>query len=214
MKKMIFLAALALQFICTQAQVSEKYTNAMKANIALIDTSFRNPAELLKLSNAFERIALAEKNQWLPYYYAAFCQVNYGFMQKDMSGLDPVVDKSQALLSKADSLMPGNSEISCLKAMNATARMLVNPMERYMQYGNEIESHLNKAKEQDPSNPRPYFLKGQNLKSTPEQFGGGCKTALPELQTAAEKFNTFKPATELSPDWGAARINILLQECK
>jgi hypothetical protein len=37
----------------------------------------------LNLANNFERIATAEKNQWLPYYYAAFCQVNLGFIEKD-----------------------------------------------------------------------------------------------------------------------------------
>jgi hypothetical protein len=51
------------------------------------------------------------------------------------------------------------------------------------------------------------------LKYTPEQFGGGCKTAKPELQTALEKYNTFKPASELHPNWGKAPVEQLLKEC-
>jgi hypothetical protein len=83
-----------------------------------------------------------------------------------------------------------------------------------MQYGLLSDKMLKAAKEQDPTNPRPYMLKGQGLKYTPEQFGGGCKTAKPELEMAMEKFNAFKPATELSPDWGKTYTATLLKECE
>jgi hypothetical protein len=69
------------------------------------------------------------------------------------------------------------------------------------------------AMQQDATNPRPYLLKGQNLKYTPEQFGGGCKTAKPLLQTAADKFASFKPASDISPNWGMDRVNALLKDC-
>ena len=42
---------------------SEKYTAAMKKNLAAMDTSFKNPADLLTVANNFERIAVAEKAQ-------------------------------------------------------------------------------------------------------------------------------------------------------
>ena len=185
----------------------------MKNNIAAIDTSFRNPASMLSLANSFERIAASEKNQWLPYYYAAFCQVNVGFMEPDKSKTDGFADKASALIAKADSLAPGNSEISCMKSMIASCHMMVNPRERFMEYGQESNSNLDKAMEEDPSNPRPYYLKGQGLKYTPEQFGGGCKTAKPELQTALDKYVNFKPASELHPVWGKQRVDQLMKEC-
>lgn len=213
MKKIILLAVVAIATLSAFAQ-SEKYVKAMKANITAMDTAFKNPANLLALSNNFERIANAEKNQWLPFYYAALMQVNYGFMSGDMSGMDPVADRAELLLNKADSLMPGNSEISCVKALIATARMVVNPMQRYMQYGPQIEENLEKAKKEDPSNPRPDYMKGENLKNTPEQFGGGCANALPFLQSAKEKFTAFKPASELYPNWGLNRTEMLLKDCK
>ena len=50
----------------------------MEARVAAIDTT-RNPSELTDLANAFERIADAEKTQWLPYYYAALAAVNSGY---------------------------------------------------------------------------------------------------------------------------------------
>lgn len=213
MKRMILTAAFAVLCFSGFAQ-SEKYVSAMKANIAAMDTAFKNPANLLSLSGNFERIAHAEKAQWLPYYYAALLVVNHGFMSGDMSGMDPVADKAEVLLNKADSLSPANSEISVVRAMIATARMVVNPMQRYMEYGPQMEAHLEKAKQLDPANPRPHYFKAENLKNTPEQFGGGCAAALPELQKAKEKFDVFKPASELHPGWGLSSTEMLLNDCK
>jgi hypothetical protein len=213
MKKLIFSAILFATTLTTFAQ-SEKYTAAMKSSIAEIDAAFANPANLVTLANKFERIALAEKNQWLAYYYAAYCQVNYGFMQQDKSKTDDIADKATTLINIADSLMPNNSEISCIKSMIASCHMMVDPMTRWQEYGQASSENMENAMKQDPTNPRPYMLKGQNLKYTPEQFGGGCKTAKPELQTALDKFTAFKPASELHPNWGAAYTQGLMKECK
>lgn len=211
--KKITVLFFALAFVTMANAQSEKYLLAMKANIAAIDTSFKNPANLLTLSNKFERIGNAEKNQWLPFYYASLLQVNYGFVSGKTAEGDTYAEQAENLLNKADSLSPGNSEISTVKAMIATLRMIVNPMQRFMKYGMEIESQLKAAMEQDPNNPRPYYLKGQNLKNTPAQFGGGCDAAKQFLETAKEKFDTFKPASELHPSWGKERNAMLIADC-
>lgn len=213
MKKLSIVSSFLVLAVCSFAQ-SEKYTAAMKKNLAGMDSSFRNPADLVKLANSFERIATAEKNQWLPYYYAAFCQVNAGFMEQDKSKTDGIADKATALIKVADSLSPGNSEISCIKSMIASCHMMVDPQQRWQQYGAESSSNMEAAMKQDPSNPRPYFLKGQGLKYTPEQFGGGCATAKPQFEIALEKYNTFKPASEIHPDWGKQIVEKLISECK
>ena len=213
MKKLSFFSVLLLLTVCSFAQ-SEKYVAAMKKNLAGMDSSFRNAADLVKLANSFERIATAEKTEWLPYYYAAFCQVNAGFMEQDKTKTDGIADKANELIKKADSLAPNNSEISCIKSMIASCHMMVNPQERWQQYGAESSSNMEAAMKQDPANPRPYFLKGQGLKYTPEQFGGGCATAKPQLQIALEKYNTFKPASEIHPDWGKQIVEKLISDCK
>ena len=213
MKKLLLITGCFLLMISSFAQ-SEKFTAAMKKNLAAMDTSFKNPADLIKVANNFERIASAEKIEWLPYYYAAFCQVNYGFMEQDKDKVDAIADKASELIKKADSLAPNNSEISCIKSMIASCHMMVNPMQRWQQYGAESGSNMAAAMKQDPANPRPYYLKGQGLKYTPEQFGGGCKTARPELQTALDKYATFKPAGELHPNWGKEITAQLIKGCE
>ena len=213
MKKIFISTIVLLSTVAAFAQ-SEKFTSAIKTNLAAMDTSFKNPANLLTLSNNFERIAAAEKTQWLPYYYAAFCQVNYGFMLQDKDKIDSYADKASLLIAKADSLSPNNSEISCIKSMIASCHLMVNPQQRWQEYGAESNSNIQDAMKQDSTNPRPYFLKGQGLKYTPEAFGGGCKTAKPILETAKAKYDTFKPANEISPVWGKEFVAKLIQDCK
>ncbi|MEN9569068.1 MAG: hypothetical protein RL172_299 [Bacteroidota bacterium] len=213
MKKITLFCIAVLVTINSFAQ-SEKFVAAMKKNLAAMDSNFTTPANLVKMANSFERIAIAEKNQWLPYYYAAFCQVNAGFIEQDKSKVDAIADKATELINKADSIAPNNSEISCIKSMIASCHMLVNPMERWMQYGEASNSNMEAAMQQDPTNPRPYFLKGQGLRFTPEQFGGGCSTAKPQLETALAKYGSFKPASELHPSWGKQQVEGLIKDCK
>ena len=212
--KNLFLSTLLLLVGITSFAQSEKYTAAMKKNLVSMDSGFSNPANILIAANNFERIASAEKNQWLPYYYAAFCTINYAFMQPDKQKTDGIADKATALINIADSLSPKNSEISCIKSMIASGHLMVNPQQRWQEYGQESSSHLDAAIQQDATNPRPYFLKGQGLKYTPEQFGGGCKTAKPQLQQALDKYESFKPASEISPVWGKDYVVKLMADCK
>ena len=212
MKKTSITLLLAFIAMVSFAQ-NPKYVATMKKNIALIDSAFAKPASFIILANNFERIGAAEKKEWLPYYYAALCRINNGFQQKNASGNDEIADAAEKLINKADSLMPNNSEISCLKSMAATLRMLVNAQQRFMQYGAIAEKAMQIAIKQDPTNPRPHMLKGQNLKGTPEQFGGGCKTAKTHLQKAADLFATFKPSTDIAPNWGKNYTEGLVKEC-
>ena len=212
--KKLFLLAVVSFFVTGIFAQNEKYLATMKSNIAAIDTSFKNPQNLLTLANNFERIATAEKNQWLAYYYAALCQVNYTYMEKDKTKIDAIADKATELINKADALQPNNSEISCIKSMIASSHMMVDPMTRFMEYGPESQSHIDAAMQQDPANPRPEYLKGQGLKYTPEQFGGGCATAKPVLQSSLEKYIKFVPGSEIHPNWGKQRVEQLISECK
>jgi hypothetical protein len=213
MKKLIIISFLTtLSFLSFSK--SDKYVAAMKKNVSAIDSSFKNPENLLTLANNFERIATSEKNQWLAYYYAAFCQVNYSYREQDKTKIDAIADKATELIDKADALQPNNSEISCIKSMIASSHMMVNPMQRFQEYGPEAASYLDAAIQQDATNPRPEYLRGQGLKYTPEQFGGGCVTAKPVMQSSLAKYNTFKPASDIHPTWGRTRLEAMLAECK
>jgi len=212
MKRILIAVFFAALFTNAFAQ-SERYAGAMQKNLETFSAA-KSPAEMHDLSNAFERIADAEKTQWLPYYYAAMTEVLNGFMATDKSGADVIADRAELLINKADALEPKNSEISCIKSMIASLRMMVDPMQRWQQYGALSSQLLEEAKKQDPTNPRPFALQAQNLFYTPAQFGGGCTTAKPVAEEGVKLMNTFQAKSPLHPNWGKTQFDMVLGQCK
>ncbi len=214
MKKIALLLAASLVVLYSFGQ-SEKYNGAMKKNLAEIDSSLvkGNIDGLAAVASNFERIGDAEKTLWLPYYYAAYCHVMTAFIKGDLAANDGYADKADQVLAKAEALEKNNSEISLLKAMITSSRMVVNPMSRWMELGPKITQYSQEAITQDPTNPRPHWFTGVSLKNTPEQFGGGCGSAKPELQKAMELFGNFKPASEFHPNWGRQVCERDLADC-
>jgi hypothetical protein len=192
---------------------SDKYVGAMKKNIANMDSGMIK-GNMADIANNFERIADAEKNQWLPYYYASYCTVMASFMEQDKSKTDGIADKAETLLKKAEELAGAeNSEICVIKSMIASSHMMVDPQSRYMQYGQASSSNIDKAKKMDPSNPRPVYLEGQAKFYTPEQFGGGKALAKPLFEKALTMFAAFKPASDIHPSWGKGTTQYFLAQC-
>ena len=213
MKKLLFLIAIICIANFTFAQ-SDKYAAAMKTNIVQLD-SLMSKGNYIDLSNNFERIGDAEKTQWLPYYYAAYCIVTQGYNEKDNSKKDAIADKATQLLGKAETILgKENSELEVIKSMIATTHMTVDPQSRYMTYGQQISEDLEKSKKLDPTNPRPVLVQAENTFYTPEQFGGGKDAAKPLLDQASKLFNAFKPETELSPKWGQGALQYFLSQYK
>lgn len=210
-----FLFVISALCLTAGIRAQDKYTQTMEKNITMLDTA-RTPDAFVMLGNNFQRIADVEKNQWLPYYYAAYCQIMNGFMQmgKDASLADGFADRAEEQLVKAEALVKDNSEISCLRKLTSTLRVVVDPQTRWEKYGTEATKYLQKAREQDPSNPRPDLLEAQDLYYTPEAVGGDKKKAAEMFVLAIKKFDTFKPATSLHPRWGKAQAEYLLSQTK
>lgn len=203
---------LSLLLLCATltASAQSRYETAMQSRVAAFDTT-RNPAGLLELANAFERIGEAEKTQWLPYYYASLSLVTSGMMAMNPQGgapegTDALADRAEALLLKAESMQANNSDIYLVRKMIATLRMMVDPMSRYMQYGQQSQQALEKAKALDPTNPRVYLLEGQDKYYTPEQFGGSKAEARKLFEEAERRYAAYKPASSLHPQWGRGTL--------
>jgi len=220
MKKIILSITLLVASIALFAQ-SEKYKATMKDKIAELDTT-RDVASLKDLSASFERIGDAEKTQWLPYYYAALAQVNAGNFiyvsnvsdQAQLKTLDVLADKADQMIAKAEALNKNNSEIFAVKKMIASIRMMVDPMNRYMTYGEKAQEALSTAKTLNPENPRIYLLEGEDKFFTPEQYGGSKAEAKKLFEEALKKYDSFKPAGELDPNWGKASVQYFLSQIK
>lgn len=207
MKKVYSLLLLLFFYGAVQAQ-SDRFMAAMQQKVAAFDTTF-SVNGLTALANDFERIADAEKTQWLPYYYAALAQVNGGMMMTggnmnggDASKTDPIADRAESLLNKAAALTTDNAELHVVRKMIANLRMMADPMNRYMTYGQEGARALAKAKELDPANPRVTLLEAQDKFYTPEQFGGSKDEAKKLFEETVKRLDAHKPQTSIHPHWG------------
>lgn len=218
-KTLVFLTMIFAAYFST-AQMPDKFVAAMEQKMQAVDTT-TNPGGLLELANAFERIAEAEKNQWLAFYYAALCNANAGLMMGGvdiMAGnpdkTDPIADKAEKLLDQAEILMKDNSDIFVVKKMIATLRMMGDPMNRYMTYSPIAEQALQTAIKLNPENPRIYLLQGQDKFFTPEQFGGSKAEAKVLFETAMKKYEAFKAESNIHPVWGLPTTKYFHSQCQ
>ena len=214
MKRSFFLLLTIIGFYNFSYAQSDRYTTTMKANIAQLDSIvFKNNGN--ELANTFTRIGDAEKTQWLPYYYAAYSIVMQALLDTDVSKKDAMAEKAKELITKAEAITgKENSETAVIKAMIATVQMTVDPQSRFMTYGALINENIQKSQNLDATNPRPLLLQAQNTFYTPEQFGGGKDAAKSYFDQAKEKFDSFKPETELSPSWGKSSLDYFLEQYK
>lgn len=195
---------LSLLFL-TVAIAEDKYEKEMKKNIDKI-AECNTSSDFMKLANNFERIASAEKDKWLPYYYSSFLYVLASYSDSSNSRKDIYLDKADKFNNLADSLSSDNSEIYTLKGMISQARMQVDPMNRWQKYGADANKNFAKAMEIDTLNPRPEYLIGVGLFYTPPQFGGGPTTAKPILEKSLAKFEKFVPENDIMPKWGKKEV--------
>jgi len=220
MKKSIVAIAM---FTCSLGAIAqnEKFQKAMEQNIAGIDT-VSSIDGWKDLGNTFQRIADAEKTQWLPYYYAAFSQVMIGYSIAGANGgmggfadkTDPVADQAEQLLNKAQELGKENSEIYCLRKMIASLRLMADPMNRYQTALPAATEALEKAKSLNPENPRVYLLEAQDKFYTPEQYGGSKPEAKILFETAMKKYDAFRPESSIHPQWGKGQAQYFLTQLK
>jgi hypothetical protein len=214
MKKIISVFS-ALLIVFTLSAQNEKMVAAMTGPVSELESATTADAWTAK-ANQFQRIADAEKNQWLPYYYAALSNVMSGLMtgpnQADKT--DPLADKAEALLNKAEELSKNNAEIYIVKKMISNLRMQADPMSRWQTYGPMGTEALAKAKSLSAENPRIYLLEGQDKFYTPEEFGGSKAEAKKLFETAVVKFGEAKPESPIHPQWGLMQAKYFLTQAK
>ncbi|MBC7777645.1 MAG: hypothetical protein H7246_19580 [Phycisphaerae bacterium] len=211
MKKALSITALFLFALAMQAQTAnEKFVKAMEKALSGIDT-LKTAEQWLAASNNFERIAQKETKEWLPPYYVAFCQTMAFNMSKDKEMYELFAKRADDFIAKADALNPDNSEIYVLKSMISGLYIRINPMVNGQKYGPVAGLQLEKSKMLDPENPRAYMQQGATLLFTPPQWGGDKVKAKATLEIAAAKYETFKPASSIHPNWGKKTNEMFLE---
>lgn len=212
MKKYILSFALACMSLLSFAQAN--YEKVLTEKIAKIEAC-KTPEDFQILANDFQRIAEKETTKWLPNYYAAFSYIQKGrvlMREGKMQDLDAVADQAQKYIDAAESVDKENSEIHLLQKMIYSLKMMVNPEERYMTFGMKAQEELMKAEKLNPNNPRVTLIKAEDIYFTPEQYGGSKTKGMEMFKVALEKFNSFKPKTNLDPNWGKEEAEYFINQ--
>ena len=211
MKTLQSIFVIFLLFTGTINAQSPQYEPAMKENLEKLAKWSEAPQSL---AATFERIAQAEQSQWLPYYYAAYATIIQSFSQKEADIKDKTLDHAQSMLDQAFILHPDSSECLVMQGFLYIAKLQADPMARGAEYSMKANEAFDTAMKLNPGNPRAYYMKGTTVMNTPDFFGGGKIPAKPILTQAATKFETFKPVTALSPDWGKEDCQKQLAACQ
>lgn len=209
MKKVLLIAISVLYHLSVAYAQETKYESAMMKNVSILDTASWASTYQTLLNN-FERIALAEGDQWLPYYYAGYCASKLTYLEEDVNFIDKRADKAEAFASDAEAISPENSEIYCLKAMSAFARINVDFMTRGPKFSSLANEYLLSAQKYDPTNPRVYLMLGQSKYNTPEQFGGDKELGCKLVHKAFELYSTNESESTIEPHWGQAEATRLV----
>ena len=212
MKKIILSSVIILATLIGYAG-DKDYMKTMERNLKDLEKA-KKTSDYEALAITFENIANEEGDKWIPFYYAAFCNLQAVFSEGSEVNIDMVLDKADKYLGKARELSPENDEIEVLQGWIYQGRIMADPMGRGQLYSQKADESFGKAQNINPDNPRIYFLSGQNVLYTPEQFGGGKEAACPYFIKAAEKYAKFKLETPISPDWGREYNQKLADDCE
>jgi tetratricopeptide (TPR) repeat protein len=199
MKKLLLLAA--LMSAVPLAGQQNRYEQSMLRAIERMNSA-SSINEYQDAANMFERIAQAEQSEWLPLYHAGYTYIMIAVAEPDdLRAKDRYLDRAQEFVDRALKIAPEESELFALQAFIYPIRMSIDPA-RGMELFDRLNATLNRAIRLNPENPRGHYLRAVTTLNIPEAFGGGPAAAKPFFVTAKEKFDNFRPASPLWPDWG------------
>jgi hypothetical protein len=214
MKKTIFLCTL-LAFFWTASYTQQ----AMEESVNKLDKA-KTVADYEQLADEFLQFADKQQTQWLPYYYAAFCNAKIGWLKMDdPDNIEPYADKADEEIQKARELIDSAnqpkemSEVYCVLSMVNRARVYINPMTYGRKYGISAGQYTQLARRGNPDNPRALYIEGWEKFATPKLYGGDKKKAK-ELLTRAKQMLQQNNSSDASPRWGLQEVDELLQKLK
>lgn len=206
MKKAIVLLAM---FIVASAAAQDQYTKGMQKAFQLWKAQ-----KNVEASNLFERIATAEDDNWLPYYYIAQINTFASFGIKDEKQLEQQLGKAKEFLDIAKRLSPDNPELLVQEAMINTAWMAYDGATYGPTLAIKNTQLYTKAMALAPANPRVVFSKAEWDMGSARYFGKDVTPYCQDIDKALELFATFKSDIPFYPSWGKERAEEVAAQCK
>lgn len=189
------------------------YRQAMEESITSLNQA-SVAEQFLAVANRFERIAQAEKDQWLPWYYAAYATLNRAIQVKEVGEKDKLLDKAQQYLDEATTVEENESELVALQGYVHTIRVTVDPATRGQQLAPLATQTLSRAVQMNPDNPRALFLLGQMRYGTAQFFGANTTEACQLITQAVAKYESVVVKDALLPAWGHENARQMSEQCR
>ena len=217
MKKAIALIFVILAGHSISFAQSQAFNAQMESAVSRLDNA-RSIGDYQKLANDFTRIAAGNQTQWLPHYYAAYCNTRIGWMYEkaDPEKIEPFVTVAAQQIAKAKSLLDSTTqknemaEIYCVMSMIKRGWVFINPMTYGRDYGTASKTFFEKGKAIAPENPRILYLEAWEKYNAPKMWGGD-KDKAKELLTLAVRKLENNPSTGIYPRWGKSACEEILK---
>jgi len=203
------LVAIILLATTLSISAQNKYTDGMEKAMQLWGEQQTTAA-----SNLFERIAMAEDDNWLPYYYTALVNTTASFGEKDQKILTQQLEKAKEFNDIAKNLSPDNPELLVMEAMINTAWIAFDGASYGMTLSGKNAQLYQKALQLAPENPRVVFSKAEWDMGSAQYFGKDTTPYCKDVERALELFETFDNDTQFYPNWGKDRAEGVAKQCK
>ncbi|WP_340202608.1 hypothetical protein [Ascidiimonas sp. W6] len=165
-------------------------------------------------SQLFERIAAAEKENWVPFYYVAYLNTIHSFGEKDLEKLNFHLAKAQKYIDSAITISENNAELLTLQALIHTAWISYDGQTYGMKLSGKTTALHQKAMALAPQNPRVVLANAEWNMGSAKFFGKDTSPYCQDIAKALELFATFKTETQFHPSWGKERAAVLLNSCE
>ena len=147
-----------------------KYESAMFAAIQKLYGS-NDIQGYLDAVSTFERIGEAEKDKWLPFYYAGLGYIWASHTTQEGPTVDEYLGKAQEFIDRASKLSPNNDELITLQGYIYMMKVVVDPPNRGPQFSGRAMQEFGKAVGMNENNPRALLLLGRMQMGTDQFFG-------------------------------------------
>jgi hypothetical protein len=196
-------------FIAQIAASQTNYEKGMQQAFALW-----SEGKTTQASQLFERIASAEKENWLPSYYASTIEILGSFGEKDETILVAKLTKAQELLDISKSISENNPEIIITQALLNTAYIAFDGQKYGMTMSGKNSQLYAKALQLAPENPRVILGNAEWNMGAAAFFGKSTKPYCDEIKRAIEIGKKEKIDKPFFPKFQVERAEGILKKCE
>lgn len=206
MKYIILITSILITSLSLQAQ--DQYTSGMQKALGLWSENKSTEAVAL-----FERISQAEKENWLPAYYAANVLIVSSFQTEDASLLNEMLKQAGVHIETAHKRSPNNSEVTTLEGLLYTAYVAFDPPTYAMKYSQKIMELHTTAVTLNSKNPRAHLNLIEYEMGSARFFNQDLTTFCDRLEEVVPLFEKQGNDMPFAPNYGMERVESSKEQC-